>query len=142
MAYNKIGGYQAGLNAYDIPSIRDKQQVNIPDPNINTSVDPQVLDQKEQEQEKELSLDVTPLPQRENASIENIAISFGQYDQSSIDRYGERGLASGDMQKAISGMQKDHILHEYQYFVGGKDLTGKENNRIIAGTEDGVAIRL
>lgn len=142
MAYNKIGGYQAGLHAYDIPSIKDKQQVNVPDPNINTSVDPQLLDQKEQEQEKELSLDVTPLPQRENASIENIAISFGQYDQTSIDLYGERGLASGDMQKAISGMQKDHILHEYQYFVGGKDLTGKENSRIIAGTEDGVAIRL
>jgi hypothetical protein len=45
------------------------------------------------------------------------------------------------MKQAISGMQKDHILHEYQYFVGGKDLAGKESN-IIAGTQDGLVIRL
>jgi hypothetical protein len=45
------------------------------------------------------------------------------------------------MRHAISGMQTDHLLHEYQYFVGGKDLAGKERN-IIAGTEDGIVIRL
>ena len=38
-------------------------------------------------------------------------------------------------------MQRDKILHEYQYFVGDKDLAGKESN-IIAGTEDGLVIKL
>ena len=95
----------------------------------------------EQEQERP-GLDLTvEVPARENASIENVAISFGQYDSSSLDIYGDMGLASRDMKQAISGMQKDRILHEYQYFVGGKDLKGKPSN-IIAGTEDGIVIRL
>ena len=70
-----------------------------------------------------------------------MAISFGMYDSSSIDLFGEKGLASEDMKQAISGMQRDKILHEYQYFVGGTDLTGKQSN-IITGTEDGLVIKL
>ncbi len=50
-------------------------------------------------------------------------------------------LASKNMKQAISGMQKDHILHEYQYFVG-KDLAGRENQNIVAGTTDGVVLKL
>ena len=50
------------------------------------------------------------------------------------------GLASRDMKQAISGMQKDQLLHQYQYFVG-KDLSGQQSN-IVAGTEDGVVVRL
>ena len=45
------------------------------------------------------------------------------------------------MKQAISGMKKDHILHEYQYFVGNKDMTGKAAN-VISGTEDGLVIKL
>ena len=78
---------------------------------------------------------------RGNASIDNVAISFGVYDDSSFNLFKEDGLFSDDMEQAISGMQKDQILHEYQYFVGGKDMTGKDSN-IIAGTEDGLVIKL
>ena len=136
MALNVIGGYMPGYNAYNIPSVKDNPQVNPPVPSDkNLQADTK---QEEKKQEFELTVEV---PARENASIENVAISFGQYDESSIDLYGDMGLASRDMKQAISGMQKDQILHQYQYFVGGKDLTGKESN-IIAGTEDGVVIKL
>ena len=136
MALN-IGSFTSGYNAYNIPSVKDNPQV-APQPELQ----PQSKQaQQEQDQEKK-GLDLTvEVPARENASIENVAISFGQYDSSSLDIYGDMGLASRDMKNAISGMQKDRILHEYQYFVGGKDLTGKESN-IIAGTEDGVVIKL
>ena len=43
------------------------------------------------------------------------------------------------MVQAISGMQKDQILREYQYFVGD-DLSGNKSS-IIASTEDGLVIR-
>ena len=136
MALN-IGSFTSGYNAYNIPSVKDNPRV-APQPELQ----PQSKQaQQEKEQEKK-GLDLTvEVPARENASIENVAISFGQYDSSSLDIYGDMGLASRDMKNAISGMQKDHILHEYQYFVGGKDLTGKPSN-IIAGTEDGIVIKL
>ena len=136
MALN-IGSFTPGYNAYNIPSVKDNPQV-APQPELQ----PQSKQaQQEKEQEKK-GLDLTvEVPARENASIENVAISFGQYDSSSLDIYGDMGLASRDMKNAISGMQKDRILHEYQYFVGGKDLTGKPSN-IIAGTEDGIVIKL
>ena len=135
MALNNIGSYVPGYNAYNIPSVKDNPQIQ-PQPEVKQQPSPQ----QEQQQEKK-GLDLTVTPARENASIENVAISFGQYDSSTLDIYSDMGLASRDMKQAISGMQKDRILHEYQYFVGGKDLTGKPSN-IIAGTEDGIVIKL
>ena len=137
MALNINNGFNTGYNAYNIPSVKDNQQVN---PAQNPVKESQQSQPKEQEEKKGFDLTVE-VPARENASIENVAISFGQYDSSSIDLFADMGLASRDMKQAISGMQKDQILHEYQYFVGGKDLTGKESN-IIAGTDDGVVIKL
>ena len=134
MALNSINSYVPGYNAYNIPSVKDNPQV-VPQPELKQESAP-----KQQEQESK-ALDLTVTPARENASIENVAISFGQYDSSSLDIYSDMGLASRDMKQAISGMEKDRILHEYQYFVGGKDLTGKPSN-IIAGTEDGIVIKL
>ena len=136
MALDRLGGYIPGYNAYNIPSVKDNQ-IN---PAAEQIQQPQAQPKEQEPKKQELDLTVE-VPARENASIENVAISFGQYDSSSLDLYGDMGLASRDMKQAISGMQKDHILHEYQYFVGGKDLTGKESN-IIAGTEDGVVIKL
>ena len=135
MALNSVGSFVPGYNAYNIPSVKDNPQV-APQPELKQQSSPA----QQQEQEKK-GLDLTVTPARENASIENVAISFGQYDSSSLDIYSDMGLASRDMKQAISGMQKDRILHEYQYFVGGKDLTGKPSN-IIAGTEDGIVIKL
>ncbi len=137
MALNINNGFNTGYNAYNIPSVKDNLQVNPAAEPLKESQQPKG---KEQEEKKAFDLTVE-VPARENASIENVAISFGQYDSSSIDLFADMGLASRDMKQAISGMQKDQILHEYQYFVGGKDLTGKESN-IVAGTEDGVVIKL
>ena len=134
MALNSVNSFVSGYNAYNIPSVKDNPQIT-PQPELGRQPSPQ------QGQQENKGLDLTVTPARENASIENVAISFGQYDSSSLDIYSDMGLASRDMKQAISGMQKDRILHEYQYFVGGKDLTGKPSN-VIAGTEDGIVIKL
>ncbi len=135
MAMN-VNGYMPGFNAYNIPSVKDNSQIIPP---VEDKAKQEIAPvQEEKKQDFDLSVEV---PARENASIENVAISFGQYDSSSIDLFGDIGLASRDMKQAISGMQKDHILHEYQYFVG-KDLAGRENQNIIAGTPDGVVLKL
>ena len=134
MALNSVNSFVSGQNASNIPSVKDNPQIT-PQPELGRQPSPQ------QGQQENKGLDLTVTPARENASIENVAISFGQYDSSSLDIYSDMGLASRDMKQAISGMQKDRILHEYQYFVGGKDLTGKPSN-VIAGTEDGIVIKL
>ncbi|MCR5669912.1 MAG: hypothetical protein K6G10_02815 [Butyrivibrio sp.] len=142
MALDRLNGYISGYNAYNIPSVSDPKFK--PAEEAAAAAQNGIAQQNEtpNQEEKKQQFDLTvEVPARENASIENIAISFGQYDSSSIDLFGENGLASTDMRQAISGMKKDHILHEYQYFVGGKDLTGKDSN-IIAGTEDGLVIKL
>lgn len=139
MALDRLNNFSVGYNAYNIPSADDIRVKN-----GATQLQPQqgnepAPEQPKPEEKKGLDLTVTEIPDRGNASIENVAISFGQYDTS--DFFGERGLASNDMKQAISGMQRDQILHEYQYFVGGKDLAGKNSN-IIANTEDGIVIKL
>ncbi len=140
MALDRLGGFASGYNAYNIPSAKDNNtQVNNAAAAQARSQQQQTPPQEEDKKGLDLSVEV---PARENASIENVAISFGQYDSSSLDLFGEMGLASKDMKQAISGMQKDQILHEYQYFVGAKDLTGQVNNSIISGTNDGVVIKL
>ncbi len=139
MALNGLNGYISNYNAYNIPSATDNSQVR-PSP-AETQDNKALNEQQQKPEEKKSSLDLTvEVPSRENASIENVAISFGQYDGNSIDLFGDMGLASRDMKQAISGMQKDQLLHQYQYFVG-KDLSGQQSN-IVAGTEDGVVVRL
>ncbi len=139
MALNGLNGYISNYNAYNIPSATDNSQVR-PDPASAHDIKAS-SEQQQKPEEKKSSLDLTvEVPARENASIENVAISFGQYDGNSIDLFGDMGLASRDMKQAISGMQKDQLLHQYQYFVG-KDLSGQQSN-IVAGTEDGVVVKL
>ena len=146
MALDRINSSVNGYGAYNIPRTSDDMRVGARGTEVNPQVEQEVQESPKKEPEKELpkkGLDLTVeevLP-RESASIENIAISFGQYDASTLDLFGDKGLASSEMKNAISGMQRDKILHEYQYFVGGKDLEGKDRN-IIAGTEDGLVIRL
>ncbi len=66
------------------------------------------------------------------ADLENISLTFNKED--SFDYIGsESSLASLDMQKAISDMQKDQMLQEYQYFVGS-------SQSLFQGSEDGIVI--
>ena len=81
MALNRLGAYSGGYNAYNIPSVKENTHV---DPaTAAPGAQPQQPDVKQQEQEQpKPGLDLTvEVPSRENASIENIAISFGQYDR-------------------------------------------------------------
>ena len=137
MALNRLGNGLSGYNAYNIPPASDRSAQIAPVKEAqDTSVD--LGEPKQQEKKMDLTVEV---PKRDNASIENVAISLGAYDGISVDLFGRDGIASNDMKQAISGMRKDHILHEYQYFVGNKDMTGKAAN-VISGTEDGLVIKL
>ncbi len=65
---------------------------------------------------------------------------------SSLSGLGELGgIQSSIMQKAVMDMEKDSVLHEYQYFVGSKVLTGAaelKDAKVISNDEDGVVLQL
>ena len=142
MALDRVGSYAGNYNPYDVwPTVDNNIKIDVGSPDRQAQGTPVEEKKPQAEPKKGLDLTVSEIPSRENASIENVAISFGVYDSSSIELFGEKGLASEEMKQAISDMQRDKILHEYQYFVGGKDLTGKPGN-IITGTDDGLVIKL
>lgn len=67
-----------------------------------------------------------------NADLQNLSLTFR-----SADDYGYIGkdssIESLDVKKAVSDMQKDSVLQQYQTFVGGSDM--------VLSSEDGMVIR-
>lgn len=81
---------------------------------------------------KPLSLNLDAIKARPNASIENVSLSMKS--TSDFDMKGrDSDLASLDMEKAVSDMQKDQALMQYTYFVG--------DSNIISQDEDGIVIQ-
>lgn len=107
-----ISDYSSYLQNYRIPDIPE--------------VKPVLQLQQEQLQQQPVDLNEKAViaeqepvrnPVGRNADLENISLKFNTGED-----YGYIGkdsdLAQLDMQKAISDMQKDSILQQYQYFVG------------------------
>ena len=71
--------------------------------------------------------------ERKNTALEDVSLTFLKDD--TYDMIGsESDLNKLDMQKAISDMQKDKILQDYNYFVGS---SGMQQRNI---SEDGVVV--
>lgn len=70
------------------------------------------------------------------ADLTNISLTFNEGE--TYDYIGkDASLENLDMMSAISDMQKDKVLQQYQYFVGPQDL----QNQVISSGEDGIVIR-
>lgn len=66
------------------------------------------------------------------ASLEDISLTFNK-EESFEYLESDSSVKSLDMQKAISDMQKDTVLQEYQYFVGSsKTLFSDDDGIVIA----------
>ena len=115
--------------------------------NIKT-VDVETVRRQDQQKVEESSKSQTPSSAIHNAQadklraqrvakLEDISLSFRQNDD-----YGYIGkdskLENLDMQKAISDMQKDSILQDYQYVVG---FSGESRSGMIQSmNEDGIVL--
>lgn len=70
--------------------------------------------------------------------------TFGAYDYANQFRPGEtysmKGVDSDirslDVEKAVNDMQKDSVLHQYQYFVGDNAANQTQTAAPIRGAED------
>ena len=70
--------------------------------------------------------------------------TFGAYDYANQFRPGETYSMKGadsdirslDVEKAVNDMQKDSVLHQYQYFVGDNAANQIQTAASIRGAED------
>ncbi len=88
----------------------------------------------------EAEVEVKPVksgPSQEEIDAARAKQTFGQYDYAAqydpTASYGLKGerseLKSLDVEKAISDMEKDQAIHQYQYFVGDKQQAGTTVSR-------------
>ena len=92
-----------------------------------------VAAQKKQEPVKEAALDLRleDIRPRANASLEDISLSLNE--PKGFEMKGrDADLEALDMEKAVSDMQKDEALQQYQYFVGDTNLFSSEDGVVIA----------
>ena len=69
---------------------------------------------------------LSPSSTAKAVDLENVSLTF--HKEESFDYIGnDSSLDNLDMQKAVSDMKKDHVLQEYQYFVGSaRNLFGEQ----------------
>ena len=128
-----IGGYSdisflyRPYDAYRIPTA-DTQKSETLGQNI-TSKQQAVVPEAPVAKAEEATVPV----ERKNTALEDVSLTFLKDD--TYDMIGsESDLNKLDMQKAISDMQKDKILQDYNYFVGSSVM----QQRNIS--EDGVVV--
>jgi len=86
--------------------------------------------QPEEKSAGNIDLRLDDIRPRKNASLEDISLSLNE--PNGFEMKGrEVDIESLDMQKAISDMQKDQALMQYQYFVGESNIMGSEDGIVI-----------
>ena len=133
MSIDKISQYSGFYDRYRLPQI---SQVSVED----------VKKQDEESMRREMQQTTEPLqvdtPQESfsqaprMAKLEDVSLSFNVNE--TYDYIGrDANLQNLDIMSAISDMQKDKVLQQYQYFVGPKQMA----DPVIARTMDGMVIQ-
>ena len=79
----------------------------------------------------ELDLRLSDIRPRKNATLEDISLSLNE--NKTFEMKGkDSDIESLDIEKAVSDMQKDQALMQYQYFVGDTNLFSSEDGVVIA----------
>ncbi|MCQ2526895.1 MAG: hypothetical protein MJ130_09030 [Lachnospiraceae bacterium] len=131
MGINSINDYSGIFNNYRVPTI---PVVSIDEV---AKQDRQRLEAEKQIPVSTSSLEDISLPKarQNNAALEDISLTFNKGDD-----FGYIGkdsdIFSLDVENAISDMQKDDVLKQYQYFVGN---IGGGNNALVDNA-DGIVI--
>lgn len=115
MRISGISDYSQFIQNYRIPEIPVADLKQTEKPLIDK---PQV--QSEPINDIDLSIEEKRPVSRKNADVHALSLTFNANED-----FGYIGqdsdLGNLDMQKAISDMKKDSILHQYQYFVGSAE---------------------
>ena len=132
MSIDKLGQYGGFYNQYKMPQI---QQVSVDEVKRQDS---RLAEQEQQsvalpaQQQSNETVNTAP----RMANLEDVSLTFNVNE--TYDYIGKDAkLQDLDMMRAISDMQKDEVLQQYQYFVGPKEMTGP----VVTSTPDGIVFQ-
>ncbi|MCH5275514.1 MAG: hypothetical protein J1E65_06710 [Lachnospiraceae bacterium] len=129
MGIGGVSDYSNLFRNYQVPEIPavDYRRLNKAEEMI-----PQAEQPKEISRDIDLTVEEKQTTRPVSTDVKEISLSFNRGED-----YGyigsDRDIAALDMQKAISDLQKDKVLQQYQYFVG-------ESQNLQGAGEDGVVI--
>lgn len=133
MSIDKLGQYGGFYDTYKMPQIR---QVSVEDVRKqDQDIQKQQMQQSVKAPQMEYVQETVNRASRV-ANLEDISLSFNVNE--TYDYIGkDADLQNLDMMSAISDMQKDEVLQQYQYFVGPKDPMSS----VVTATPDGMVIQ-
>lgn len=128
-----------GLGSFDMMSTYNRISLDRPNTSENVKLPqaeaqslPAELEKKEEEAPKlSVNLNLEGMRSRANYNFDDISRDFSGRDAGSISRVDDKEMFS-EMSKALSLMEKDKSIQQYQYFVGGSN--------VILNNEDGIVI--
>ncbi len=133
MSIDRIGQYGSFYSQYKMPEIPSVSMEEVRKQDQETMM---------QQAEKSIAApqiaytDASQNQAPRMADLENVSLSFNVNE--TYDYIGrDAGLENLDIMRAISDMQKDKVLEQYQYFVGPKELAGN----VVAATPDGMVVQ-
>ena len=134
MAINRLGSFDM-MSAYNRIDTTQRtansaaQTAKVTE-NVNT-VEPVKEAPQEEKQELKVNLNLEGMRRRSTLSFDDISRDFAKREPFSMERVDDKTMQS-QMQKAVSEMEEDSSIQQYQYFVG--------NNNVILDDEDGMVI--
>jgi hypothetical protein len=103
--------YNNGLQNYRVPTIQTVSAEEVKKQDAQLAEEQSALGLRTYEETS------TPAVRKPDAQLEDISVTFNKQDD-----FGYIGkdsdIFSLDVEKAVSDMQKDRMLQQYQYFVG------------------------
>lgn len=117
------------LNTYNYNRINEAAQRKVEERSLNEQ---RIADEKpEKNGAAGIDLRLDDIRPRQNASLEDISLSLNE--PNGFEMKGrESDLQALDIEKAVSDMQKDQALMQYQYFVGDTNTMNFEDGIVIA----------
>lgn len=134
MSIDRIGMYGGFYNQYRLPEIPSVSVEDVKKQNLEADAQEQKALTGTPAMQEYTSQPHSQAPRM--ADLEDISLTFNKNET-----YGYIGkdasLENLDMMSAISDMQKDKVLEQYQYFVGPKVF----ENPVVATTPDGMVVQ-
>jgi len=134
MAINGLGSFDIYSSYYSSNSLNriNENPLKQAEQTVSQKDTPKQVEDNLSSARKPLSLNLDVVKSRPTASLENISLSMKSSTEFEM-KGRDSEIASLDMEKAVSDMQKDQALMQYTYFVG--------DSNIISQDEDGTVIQ-
>lgn len=132
MAINGLGSFDM-MSTYNRINYSD-QAISAASSAVAPVKEAEVVNEKPQEEkqpELKVNLNLDGMRSRSGYNLDDISRDFSRREAFSITNADEQSMDS-EIQKAVSTMEKDHSLQQFQYFVG--------DSNVILDNEDGIVI--